>query len=216
MIYLIDDNKHGQMSENYGVDFTQELQNYSDFIVWKSAITIDEIANCALILSCILIHDSFEEPVKSEIIDLAKKQKVPCVVFSNGFTATIFENSLNVTIKKDRMYHNLLPFLEYFKNKGIIDLKLLDFGLDYNKSKAKIIQNRLFYSVLISSKNFDYESIFIDKSEAYKDFKELVHLSNPNKDIEIFFPKFEEDLLNNDVDIIKFKNIIKQLVKNIK
>jgi len=215
MIFLIDDNKYGQMSENYEVDFTQELEKYSDCIVWKSYVTVDEIQDLFVAASCILVHDSFDNNVKTEIIDFSRKQKIPFVIFSNGITATVFEKNLPVRIKKDRLYYNLLTFIENFRNIKVIDLKLLHLGLDYNKSKAKIIQNRLFFSVLLNGGNFDYESTFVQGSEAYKDLIELVHLSQPNDDIESVFSAFEEELLDNNINIINIKNIIKQLVKKI-
>ena len=149
------------------------------------------------------------------MIILSKVQKIPYVIFSNSFTATVFEDISIVKIKKDRLYHNLLAFIDNFRDKKNIDLKLLDFGLDYNKSKAKIIQNRLFYSVLLNGRNFDYETTFVQGNEAYKDLKELVHLSNQDSDIETVFPVFEENLLDSDIDVVKMRNIIKELVKKV-
>ena len=203
------------MSENYGVDFTQELKKYSDCIVWKSNMTVEEVTDLFTVASCILLHDSFDNNVKIEIIDLSKKQNIPLVIFSGSITATVFYSNLNVRIKKDRMYHNLLTFIENFRSKNVIDLELLHLGSNYNKLKAEIIQDRLFYSALLSNSNFNYSSTFISESKEYKDLKELLYLSNPNVEIESAFSEFEEDLLNKDVDIVEMKNIIKQLVKKV-
>ena len=215
MIYLIDDNKYGQMSENYDVDFTQELEKYPDSIIWKSSITVEEIKDLLTTASCILIHDSFESNVKLEIMESCKLQKIPYVVFSNGFTATFLENQLPVRVKKDRLYYNLLVFIENFRMTKVVDLNLLHLGIDYNQSKAKIIQNRLFYSALLNDRNFNYESTFVQGGEAYKDLKELIHLSHPDEDIETVFSDFEDDLLNNNVSVKALKTIIKQIVKKV-
>ena len=215
MIYLIDDNKYGQMSENYGIDYTQELGKYSDCVIWKCKMINEEIKGIINTASCILIHDSFDEDIKNEIVSLSKNEKIPYVIFSGSFTATVFEDNSIIKIKKDRMYYNLLPFIDNFRDKITIDLKLLNIGNPYNKIKAKIIKNRLFFSVLLDYRNFVYELAFIRGNEAYKDLKELVHLSNQNKEIETFFPEFEENLLNNNVNIIIMKNIIDELVKKV-
>ena len=74
MIYLIDDNKYGQMSENYKFDFTSELKSFEGFITWFETISGNDIDFILSNAGCILIHDSLEaKENKERIIAIAKK-----------------------------------------------------------------------------------------------------------------------------------------------
>jgi len=119
MIYLIDDNKYGQMSENYKLDFTKVLMTYQWDIYWLQKISGNDINNIISDAACILIHDSLEEKEdKERLVAMAKKNNIPYCLFSNGFAATIFYRNSIKEIKKDRLYNNLLDFINYFKTEG--------------------------------------------------------------------------------------------------
>ncbi|MGB5025987.1 MAG: hypothetical protein WBO44_11580, partial [Saprospiraceae bacterium] len=109
MIYLIDDNKYGEMSKNYKFDFTFILKTYQSFISWFQAISSNDIDFILSNAVCILIHDSLEEKEhKERLVTLAKKNNIPYCLFSNGFAATKFDGDSIKEIKKDRLYNNLL------------------------------------------------------------------------------------------------------------
>jgi len=197
MIYLIDDNKYGQMSENYKLDFTKVLLTYHGIINWFQTISENDIDHIISDAACILIHDSLEEKeVKERIVAMAKKSKIPYCLFSNGFTATIFDGDSIKEIKKDRLYNNLIVFMNYFKSEGSIDLRLLSLGKNYEVEKAAIIQDRLSNGVLFKGRNnFNFEVAFPSGSQDRKDLRELFYMSEvfSNKDV-------YEDAYNNFED----------------
>lgn len=213
MIYLIDDNKYGQMSENYKLDFTEEVESRKEYITWLQKIpdSIDGILSNA---ACILIHDSLEEKEdKERLVARAKNKEIPYGLFSNSFTATEFDGASISKIRKDRLYNNLLVFIGNFKDKGTIDLNILSYGLNYEIEKASIIQDRLINNaLLINKENFNYEVVFRSGSSHYKDLMELFRFSNPSDD----FSEFDEALESKVTNAQSMRDEIITMVKNIK
>jgi hypothetical protein len=195
MIYLIDDNKYGQMSANYKLDFTKVLLPYQVVITWMQTVSENNISHILSDAACILIHDSLEEKEdKERLVAMAKKNNIPYCLFSNGFAATTFDGNSIKEIKKDRLYNNLLDFINYFKTEGKIELKLLSLGQNYEIERASIIQDRLINGTLLMNKeNFNYEVAFPSGSLEYKDLRELVYLSDSSIDFSDF-----EDTYNSD------------------
>ena len=214
MIYLIDDNKYDQMSENYKFDFTSVLKTYQGFINWFQTISGNDIDRILSNAACILIHDSMEEKEdKERLVAMAKKNNIPYCLFSNGFAATIFDGDSIKEIKKDRLYNNLLVFINYFKSEGKIDLKLLSLGQNYEIEKASIIQDRLINgTLLINKENFNYEVAFPSGSLEYKDLMELVYLSDPAVD----FSVFEDTNNSKETTAQSMRSVITTMVKNVK
>jgi hypothetical protein len=214
MIYLIDDNKYGQMSENYKFDFTSILQSFSNEIKWLQTVSTKDIDMLISNASCILIHDSVNpKEDKERLIAMAKKSNIPYCIFSNGFAATIFEGESIKEIKKDRLYNNLLVFINNFKTDGKVDLKLLSLGQNYETEKASIIQDRLINGVLFTYKyNFNYEVAFPSGSLEYKDLMELVYLSDPSSDFSVFEDKYN----SKETSAHTMRDLIILMVKNVK
>lgn len=214
MIYLIDDNKYGQMSENYKLDFTRILLTYQDFINWLQTISENDIGNIISIASCILIHDSLEEKENKErLVAMAKINNIPYCLFSNGFAATIFDGNSIKEIKKDRLYNNLLDLINHFESEGKIDLKLLSLGRNYEIERASIIQDRLINgTLLIHKEKFNYEVAFPSGSLEYKDLRELVYLSDPTID----YSDFEDTYNSRNTTAQSFRLVIISLAKNVK
>jgi hypothetical protein len=214
MIYLIDDNKYGQMSSNYKLDFTKVLLPYRGVINWQQTISEDSINHILTDAACILIHDSLEEKEdKERFVAMAKKNNIPYCLFSNGFSATIFDGDSIKEIKKDRLYNNLLDFIKYFEKEGKIDLKLLSLGQNYEIEKASIIQDRLINgTLLINKERFNYEVAFPSGSLEYKDLRELVYLSDPSVD----FSDFEDNYNSKDSTAQLLRSVIISMTKNVK
>lgn len=214
MIYLIDDNKYGQMSENYKLDFKFELKLFKEHVIWLENLNVPDIELIASSASCILIHDSIENKENKEhLIALAKKNNCQYCIFSNSFTATIFEGLSIKEIKKDRMYNNLLIFINHFINHKELDLRLLSLGANYEAERASIIQDRLVNGTLLSHRNnFIYEVAFPSGSQAYKDLMELVYLSNPSLD----FSSFEDTHNSNETKAQTMRVLIINMVKQVK
>lgn len=214
MIYLIDDNKYGQMSENYKLDFTNVLLSYKGVIQWLKSISRKDIDHIISKATCILIHDSIDEKEEKErLVAIAKIKNIPYCIFSNGFTATIFDGNSIKEIKKDRLYNNLLEFINYFKTDSAIDLKIISLGHYYEIERASIIQDRLINGTLLFNKdNFNYEVAFPSGSNEYKDLRELVYLNDSTID----FSDFEDTYNSNDTTAQSLREVIVSMVKNVK
>lgn len=214
MIYLIDDNKYGQMSANYKLDFTNVLLTYQCFINWLQTISLNDINDIISDAACILIHDSLEEKEEKErLVALARKNNIPYCLFSNGFAATIFEGNSIKEIKKDRLYNNLLDFINYFKSDSKIDLKILSLGQNYEIESASIIQDRLINGTLLIYKdNFNYEVAFPSGSNEYNDLRQLVYLSDPSVD----FSDFEDSYNSKETTAQSLRIVIISMAKNVK
>jgi len=220
MIFLIDDNKYGQMSENYKLDFTSILESYPENIKWLQTISVNNIEFLLSSASCILIHDSLESNEdKDRLVAMAKKNNIPHCIFSNGFTATIFEGESIKEIKKDRLYNNLLTFINHFIVYGKIDLKLLSLGKNYEAEKASIIQDKLINGVLFTNRNiFNYEAAFPSGSQSFKDLRELFYMSEKNSDYDVFenvFNNFEDTYNDNSTTAQMMKEIINSLTHKV-
>jgi hypothetical protein len=214
MIYLIDDNRFGQMSENYKLDFTKVLLTYQSVVKWLQDISGNDINSIITVAACILIHDSLEEKEeKEQLLAMAKNNNIPFCLFSNGFTATIFDGNSIKEIKKDRLYTNLLEFIKYYEKDGKIDLKLLSLGKNYEIERASIIQDRLINGTLLLNKEkFNYEVAFPSGSLDYKDLRELVYLSDPSID----FTDFEDIYNSIDTTAQSLRLVIASMTKNVK
>ena len=214
MIYLIDDNKYGQMSANYKLDFTKVLLPYQGVITWLQTVAENDINHILSDVACILIHDSMEEKEdKERLVAMVKKNNIPYCLFSNGFTATIFDGNSIKEIKKDRLYNNLLDFINYFETEGKIDLKLLSLGQNYEIERASIIQDRLINGTLLMNReNFNYEVAFPSGSLEYKDLRELVYLSDSSID----FSDFEDTYNSKNTTAQSLRFVIISLAKNAK
>lgn len=220
MIFLIDDNKYSQMSENYKFDFTSILKSYRESIKWLQTIAEYDIESLLSSASCILIHDSLDSKEEKErLVAMTKKRNVPYCIFSNGFTATIFEGESIKEIKKDRLYNNLLVFIKLFNTDRKVDLKLLSLGKNYEAEKAYIIQDRLINGVLFTNRNnFNYEAVFPSGSLGFKDLRELFYMSEKFSDYKIYenaFNNFEDTYNNHGTTAQMMKEIINSLTQKV-
>jgi hypothetical protein len=214
MIYIIDDNRHNQMSQNYRIDFTKELQNYPKKVEWIKRITDSSINQIITQASCILIHDSVDEKEsKEKLIAMVKEEgKVPYCIFSNGLTATIFGNNSILSIKKDRLYCNLIGFIQNYLVYDKIDLKLLALGVNYDLERVGILRDRLIEVLFVNRTNFNYESAFPSGSQAYKDLHEFHYLINGESD----FSDFEEAFNTSDMTAADMRSAVLEMSRNVK
>jgi len=214
MIYLIDDNKYGQMSSNYKLDFTKELMHHQGAVNWVQAIPQNDMNDFLSNATSILIHDSFDDKEdKERIVATAKMKNIPYCLFSNGFIATVFDGCSIKEIRKDRFYNNLIDFINHFAASGEIDLRLLALGRNYDVERALIIQDRLINGALFNNRvNFNYEVAFPSGSREYKDLRELIYLCDPSID----FSDFEDNYNSKDTTAYTLRLVIISLVKNLK
>lgn len=213
MIYLFDDNKYGQLSTNYKIDFLEYFSNNSCYI--KHIKSHDEY-NLKILLrnaDCVLIHQSFPDEIKSgNVIASCKKEGIPIVTFSNQFTGTVFDdiNRANIDqIKKDRLYFNFIHFMEYYVEAGKPDTKLLAMGKNYDAEKALIIQDRLLVYLFMIEESFHFYRSFEEGETEWKELKELHFLAFPDSD----FDEFQEEIENTTA--AELTEIIKSLTSQI-
>jgi len=201
------------MSENYRFDFTVELLNFPEYITWLTKLNSDELGSIVSRASCIMIHDSIDSKEdKEHLLALAKKKGITYCIFSNRFSATLFEGSSIKEIKKDRMYNNLLSFIINFKKHKIIDLGFVALGQNYKIEKALIIQERLALGTLFENrKDFNYEVAFPSGSQHYNDLITLYNLAYQDDN----FSLFEETFNRSDTTVDEIINQINLLVKQI-
>lgn len=210
MIYIFDDNKHGQLSANYKIDFLDFFRNNSTIIKHISAhfdYRLSELLNDA---KCVLIHNSFPDDLKTEDVKaICKENNIPLVIFSNQYTGTVFASDKRnyiSQIKKDRLYYNLHHFIENYINNDEVKLELLALGKSYEAEKALIILNRLSLFLFTHISNFSYYRNFESENNEWKDLKELYYFASP----ETNFDTIEEEL--EFVSAPDLLNIIKSLV----
>jgi len=210
MIYIFDDNKHGQLSANYKIDFLEFFRNKSTIIKHiseHSDYRISELLNDA---KCVLIHYSFPDDLKTEQVKaICKENDIPLVIFSNQYTGTVFASDKRnyiSQIKKDRLYFNLNHFIENYINNGEIKLELLVLGGNYEAEKALIILNRLSLFLFKYNSSFNYYRNFESENNEWKDLKELYYFASP----ETNFDTIEEEL--EFVSAPDLLTIIKSLV----
>jgi hypothetical protein len=214
MIYIIDDNRYNQMSENYRIDFTKELLKYVGKVNWTKTINKSNIDHILQTASCILIHDSVDEKeFKDKLLVESRNKNIRYCIFSNGLTATVFDSESILSIKKDRLYTNLLTFIQAFVSTGDAQLKLLALGVNYDREKAAIIRDRLINGVLLAARNsFVYERAFPSGSQEYKDLKELVYLDNSDRTFSSFEHEFNQPSTTADIlreEIIRMSKTVK-------
>lgn len=213
MIYLFDDNKYGQLSTNYKVDFLEYFSNNTCYI--KHIKTHDEY-NLKLLLrnaDCVLIHQSFPDEIKSGIVKAScKKEGIPIVTFSNQYTGTVFADTNRThidQIKKDRLYFNFIHFMVDYVESGKPDIKLLAMGKNYDVEKALIIQDRLLVYLFMKQENFDFYRCFEEDETEWKELKELHFLAFPDAD----FDQFQEEIENTTA--AELREIAKTLTSQI-
>jgi hypothetical protein len=214
MIYLFDDDKYGQMARNYAVNYSQELLNYTSVIRHFNVHAYGSIEEVLATASAILIHTSFPEKYETDLLMAqCKNRRIPLVEFSNQYSGTVYsaqQNTSVVKIKKDRMYYNLLPFVEHYRETGKISLTLLVLGKNYEAEKSLILQHRLMMHLYNVKHDFDYARVFDIDSTPYHELKELCYFAMPESN----FDEMEETFADLNVQQMRAK--INELVHKIR
>jgi len=209
------------MSENYGFDVLAELSKYKSIVTHIDRLT-DEKSLPELLdrAKAVFIHSSFPtDDLKSRICYLAEKKGLPLVIFSGNEPATIWDKeNANIIrlMKKDRFYHSLIPFLEYYHSntQEKVELTKLVFGEKYEIERSKVIQDRLAFFLAEKINGFNYESDFIYGSQEYKYIYELFYFLYPEHH-EHEFSKFDEQACKKQNDAESFFGLLKDLILKI-
>jgi hypothetical protein len=224
MIYIFDDNRFGQMSLNYQVDYLKELPKYNFVTHFQKHSRNTEGYGFLENAIAVFIHDSFpngdnysDSEHKKEIVARAINLKIPYVIFSNQFAVTVFDavnvNSIK-SIKKDRFYHNLMSFLDDYSLTKEFKREKLAIGKNYEVEKTYIIEDRLSSFLLERKLNFNYDSDIRVDNEYGKDIIELFYFLYSDVDGKEFL-KFHEKCRNENISTQNLKKNIKDLVNKI-
>ena len=228
MIYLIDDNQTDQRLNLYNISFVEE-DTFKGYLTSIERLEKREKANDISHLSflkdakCILLHTTTEDwddekgflpgsttnagKIKEDIADFG--DKIPLVLFSNGMSETVYSQKENPNlireIKKNILYEHLYDFVEYYKNTGEIELRILAWGKNFQAKEVSHLANNLLETTafLNGTEPFDISRL----SNTQQDFKALIEMSLPDTG----YLDILSDLENNPISIGDFRNRVNLL-----
>jgi len=231
MIYLIDDNQSNQRQKDYSIDFV-ETGIFQDVLTSIERIEKREKASDFSHLEflneakCILMHVTTEdwdnekgflngsttnvEKILKDISDFG--DKIPLVLFSNSMGNPVYSRKENPNfireIKKNIFYENLFDFVDYYKNTGKIELRIIAYGKKFVAQEVKQL-SQIMLDMVASNKNTEKFVITL-LSGKQQIFKEFIELSFPNDNWIIFL----NDLEDNPIIISEFRNKINLITES--
>jgi hypothetical protein len=231
MIYLIDDNQNNQRLHNYNTTFIEDgiFNGYLKSIEKiKVGNSLSDTSHLELLKSadCILLHTTTEDydlekgflsGSKTNVLKIKELiseegDKIPLVLFSNSMGEPEFDLESSSTyirsIKKNLFYERLYDFLDYYKNNGIVELRILAWGKNFaTKEVSKFAIDIL--NVIELKKSNDFITIS-DLSKAINSFKSFVELALANEGI----VQILNDIEDNPIEVKYFKRKINQILES--
>lgn len=228
MIYLIDDNQHQQRQSIIGSSYLEdgEFDGYVSIIEKlekkQSIETVDHLdflreADCILLHSSIEDYDlevGFVRGSRFNAIHIEEKiasygNKIPLVLFSGSLTdstSSIYIDDLNyLSLSKKTLYMRLYDFLQYFKEKGVVDIKILAGGKNYFANQFAKYTSAIVE--VLRNKGIDENLKITDLSPVLSDAKSFFTHAFPNDSPNYFF----DDLEDNPILVGEFLKIIKHI-----
>ena len=120
--------------------------------------------------------------------------KIPLVLFSNGMGEAVVNNENNITfirgINKNVFYSRLYDFVEHYKNRGSVELRILAWGKNFQSKEVSSLAN-LLLGLLTHCKADDLFDItlFADRQ---KEFQRFIELSLVQDDISVIWGKLKK------------------------
>ena len=231
MIYLVDDNQQNQRQKNYNITFIEEgvFDGYLTSIEkLKQGNNFSDTSHLEFLKSadCILLHTTTEDydeekgflsgsktnALKIKEILSDEGDIIPLVLFSNSMGNAEFDFKSNPnyisSIKKNLLYERLFDFLEYYKNTGRVELRIIALGKEFmSKEVTKLAFEVL--SAIESKKNSD-DLILPDLSKVLKSFKSFVEFTLPESNIDEILNEIEDKSMKIQV----FKKKINQITES--
>lgn len=228
MIYLIDDNQNNQRLNNYNITFVEDgdfngyLKSIEKIEVGKSFSDTSHL-DFLKTADCIILHVTTEDydndrgflsGSKTNVLKIKELisqegELIPLVLFSNAMDDAEFdfENNFNYisAIKKNLLYERLFDFLEYYKNTGKIELRILAWGKNFLSKEITKLSLEILNS--IESKEKSEELKLSDLSKIINSFKSFIELSLPKNDINEILDEIED----NPIKIQDFRKKINQI-----
>lgn len=226
MIYLIDDNQNNQRLKSYNITYIEEgvFDGYLKSIEYlEIGKDLSDISHLDFLkrADCILLHTTTEDYDKikgfipgsktnvlkiKEIIS-QEGDKVPLVLFSNSMGEPEFDNNSNYisSIKKNLFYENLFDFLDYYKNTGKLEFRIIAWGKNFASKEISKLVVKVLNSIELKEKSEDLK--LTDLSKVINDFKFFIELSLPKANIDEILNEIED----NPIRIHEFRNKINQI-----
>ncbi len=205
MIYLIDDNQN-QQRERLGIDFVDD-NSLNGYLIAKDKLEkkpSNETSHLTFMkdAKCILLHASTEdysfenemfisgsltnvEKIKEYIADYG--DNIPLVLFSNGMSVTIYNDSKNPnfisSMNKNEFYKNLLDFINHYKNSNCIELNILAYGKNYLMKELLKVSNLLLFELDLLNETDRLEDVSIMDMQIFKTFIEKFYAIDNTVDI---------------------------------
>ena len=222
-IVLIDDNLFDYRN-NHGASFVDDGV-YSDILVNVSQINADyDFSTLLSDASCILIHAStcdfvgnkYQSSSHEGVIIVIEDYSdfginIPLVKFSDGDSEFFdipedWDGRYIDHINKEVFYSRLKPFLDHYRNSGVIDFMIIAEGPDYIKETAR----RYCLSIIsiLSRFNGDMNDNVID-AICGEELAGLVKISNPQLGIE--YESFVSYLEDNSITVENLKSALQKI-----
>ena len=231
MVYLIDDNQNNLRQKKYNITFIEDgvFNGYlAAFEKIERGKGFSDMSHLEFLKNadCILLHSTTEDFDKDKgfitgsntnvikIKELISDEGdiVPLVMFSNsmGEPEFDFESNPNYirSIKKNLFYERFFDFLEYYKETGKIELRIIAWGKNFMIKDVSTLALEIVKAIE-QKKNSD-DLILSDLSNVLKSFNTFVELAFPKNNLNDIL----EDIEDNPIKISFFKKKINQITES--
>ncbi|MFE2861763.1 hypothetical protein [Sphingobacterium multivorum] len=231
MIYLIDDNQSNQRIRTYNIKFVEE-NLFSDCLIsldkLKGGKGTTDISHLEFLndADCILLHSTTENydeklgflsGVRDNALKIKEKisqegEKIPLVLFSNSMGEPQFEESSNFisSMKKNYFYERLYDFLQYYREKKEVELRILAFGKNFLSKELSRLAINILKGFEIKSNSEPVKLSDISSSSQLISFKKLIGQSFSDNDVN----RILIDIEDNPITVNEFRTKINRLVES--
>lgn len=208
-VILIDDNTDRTRGK-YGGSFVDEGR-YSNVlnVISRPPTTID--INEAKEAACVMIHRSCKGfATINDMFEMGST--IPYVIFSDGDTSDMGDyrpdNPMEIySLSKRAFFGRLESFISHYATTGVIDLRILAYGIDYKK----VLVEKAVTVVFSLIQDLDNNVIVPTKIHC-KEMRQIVELAQPK--IGKSYEKIITDLQLNPITIGEFKKRINNILDN--
>ena len=216
MIFLIDDNLDNQQIKKYEAHYLFD-DTFSDILEKIYKIETHEEHKIAGLLTAkaILLHNGFSDVdeygvqseksshIRNKIEQLSENHSIPLVLFSGKYQneEVKLDNDIlpkRIQIDKGLFYGHLYDFLEHYKNKKEIELKIIAHGKLYELDQML----RYFKNILAELKLINKQEIFRPTHVNLKTLKSFYQYSKI--DLKTDFDSYLEDMEDREITVFDF------------
>ena len=225
-IVLIDDNIDGNQLK-YGGAFVEEGR-YADVLCYVSRLSATDDLSFVNNAACVLMHKTFDDFFDGQFHDDSHKvatlilqmpnmgSTVPFVLFSDGDTADMGDYSpespnMIYSLSKRAFYGRLETFVTHYKESGLIDLRLLAYGRNFETVMIEQAAKSLFSS-LQEYENDDVLPLGRIHPDQQRQMGLIVDMSQPK--IGKSYEEIINDLQLNPITVGDFKARINRIIEN--